>query len=459
MSFDSRNRYRESSVKVLCVKKGEVIQKVREEYKGSPPKCWSDAISRALKKLNEKNIRAIGLSSQVGTYLVNEKDVISWNDPVGRAETEKIKSIFTQSEFEAEISMPHPDIISYPIPRIMYIKENFSDIKSICQPKDYICKMLTGRYVSDIYSWRGLANLNEAKYSEKFLDFLDIESNILPKLIQLDDTVGKVTKNAAEFFGIPEGITVVAGLNDFYASLLGMGVSSTGDMFDITGTSEHLGIIFGSVYSDTKMVSSPYIKNNVLYGVTASSGASLDMAIKSFNGADTEFEEYMPNENTPIFLPYLNGERAPIFDSDARGVFFGISGKTTDRDFAYAILEGVCFSLCHIKESLNTEKLPSKMIVSGGAAKNNFLNRLKADILNVNVEVPQEIDTSALGAAVTAVAYVEKKSLSEAAKDLYKTKKVFSPKPNEVYKKRFDIYKKIYVNTINLFKDFKEVHK
>lgn len=447
-----------SSVKVLFADENGIRKVVRKPYEGEPPQCWKNALKEALSEGDASEISEIGLSSQVGTYVVNDKDVIPWNCGVGGCETRQIKEMFSAEKFIEEISMPHPDIVSYPIPRLMYIKNNYEKISSVCQLKDYICEFLTGNYVSDIYSWRGLANLEKGIYSNEFLKFLGISENVLPRLLKPTDCGGKINGEASEYLGIPEGIPVAVGLNDFYSSLLGMGIKSEGDMFDITGTSEHLGIITKTVKKDTKLVSSPYVAGNVLYGVTASSGAAQDMAINRFCGGEYSFEGYEPNENTPIFLPYQCGERAPIFDADARGVFFGITGNTKEIDFAYSVFEGVVFSLKNISEYFDEDITGKRVVFSGGAAKNDFLNQLKADVLKVKIEVPKELDTSALGAVASAVAMKNNISIEAAGEKFCRTFKTFLPRKGKNFEKRFEIYKKLYQNTKNLFKELKEVH-
>ena len=107
-----------------------------------------------LECIDWQEVTAIGLSSQVGTYVVNDEDVIGWNRGVGKDELEWWKGNYSKEQFIKEISMPHPDIISYPLTRLKYIKERFDNIKTICQPKEYILKQLTGEWVSDVYSWR-----------------------------------------------------------------------------------------------------------------------------------------------------------------------------------------------------------------------------------------------------------------------------------------------------------------
>ena len=445
-----------SSVKVLCYENGEFVKKVRVPYEQNTPENWLLAIKKALAETDTEKITEIGFSSQVGTQVINDKNVISWNEAAGKEELDIIKKRFDESCFSDEISMPHPDVISYPIPRIMYAKKHYA-VKKLCQPKDFIINFLTGNYISDIYSWRGLANIEKCEYSKTFLDFTGISAKALPRLAKPPEAAGYVTDSAAKFTGLKKGTAVYTGMNDFFASLLGMGMLKSGQLFDITGTSEHLGTLCKNTAAKTKMISSPYIKDSVIYGVTASSGISLETARKRYSNLIVP-EGFMPGKSTPIFLPYLKGERAPIFDVNARGVFFGIDADTCDCDMAYAVSEGVVFSIYHIYENLSLDFKPESMIVSGGAANNDFLNQLKANVFDIKVKVPDEKDTSAAGAVIAAIAGSEGISLCKACDSVRRTEKTYNPVFSPIYRKRFEIYKNIYKNLKTEFKNLKEVY-
>ena len=309
--------------------------------------------------------------------------------------------------------------------------------------------MLTGEYRTDKFSWRGLANIENGRYSEYFIN--EVGSPILPEIGKHTDKLGYVSGEVCALTGIPESTPVYIGLNDFFASLVGMGIGKVGDMFDITGTSEHLGVITDTLEKNTAMVSGPFITNFVHYGVTASSGASLDFAISDLGADDISLNKNFV-ENSPVFLPYLNGERAPVFDSNARGVFFGVNAECNKTNLAYSILEGVVFSIYHIYENLGSP-FSSKLTVSGGAAKSDALNYLKAEIFNIPVNILEESDTSALGALMIAAKKCGCNS------DFVKVKKTVTPdgKLRELLLKRFQIYKKLYPALKDTFKDFKEM--
>ena len=434
-----------SSVKVLQRYTDGSVRKVKANYAEISLNGWWDAICQAISELDLEETVSIGLSSQVGTYLVNDRDVISWNCEIGASEVQEIKKKYKPEIFLREISMDHPSIASYPIPRLKYITEHYDNIVSVCQPKDFICEQLTGNRVTDPYSWRGLANLETMSYSGFFLEELGIQAEKLPKMIDYTGLAGVTKEISLTGKVLPAGIPVYVGLNDYYAALLGMGIQNTGDLFDISGTSEHLGIIDTKMVPGTPLVSGPYIKGNVHYGVTSSSGASIQFGLRLLKDGTFDLEEIRKSD-PPIFLPYMKGERAPIWDPDARGVFFGVGENCTQEELAYAVFEGVVFSLYHIYETMGSPNAKT-MVISGGAAVSERLNFLKAEMFGIPARTLEENDTSAFGAALIAAVgagwYLD---LETAVEDSVKIKETIMPTGihQAWMRKRYSLYKGLY---------------
>ena len=501
-----------SSVKILLTEDARVVERASVLYEERTVDGWWAAVRKALTQLSGRDkISAIGLSSQVGTYIINQKEILHWNGPEGSTELHELLERHSQEVFIAETGMPHPALVSYPLPRLSYARKHFSPLSEVIQPKDMLIRRLCGKAVSDPYSWRGLANAGTLQYSNrllreaipesaKHLHFDDhplskagLNESILPPLSAPWSCAGRITPCVAEETGLPVGTPVYTGLNDFYAALLGMGISKPGDWFDITGTSEHLGVIFPSLPAQIDLIASPYLQGSVCYGVTASSGASLDFGRKIFrkeiitsenqkNGTPVmqgfqtpgmhEFgdpaiqifehlDKYLAE--APVFLPYLNGERAPIFDPSAKGAFYGITGRCTKEHMAYSVLEGVAFSVYHIYEHLlnNTASDPeySKALaaqpvvrISGGAGTNPLLTYLKAELLQKTFSVVSEPDASALGAVFVAMKGEGAIGSLEETGQLVSVAKEIRPdgRLRADLLKRFQLYKDFYAAVKNL---------
>ncbi len=398
-----------SAVKVLKrYDDGETL-KAREPYSSPLPGGWWDAACRALCRVGLGDVRAIGLASQVGTYVVDGERVIGWNAPAGSEELEGVLGLLDGPEWDGEIAMRHPRIVSYPLPRLRYIQRRWPEAREVCQPKDWLLRRLTGEYATDPWSWRGLCNPPEGGYSQRLLGLAGIDPALLPPVIPATAPAGRTRPVVCGAGEIPGGIPVYTGMNDFFASLLGMGMGE-GVIFDITGTSEHLGVIEGEYRPDGQMVNGPWLRGFAHYGVTASSGPSLafggrldEAVFRCPDGkAAGKLLDDMRRKKPPVFLPYLDGERAPVWNADARGVCFGLSSDCDARDLAYAAMEGVCFSLLHVYEALGSPPAAG-MRISGGASVNPLLNLMKAELFGLPAETVAEADTSALGAAMAAM--------------------------------------------------------
>ena len=233
-----------------------------------------------------------------------------------------------------------------------------------------------------------------------------------------------------------------------------MGICNAGDAFDLSGTSEHVGYISDTL-NPSGCVSGPYFNGFCTYGGTKSSGASCNFAIENF-GLDAVDVKASLQKDTPIFLPYLNGERAPIFDENARGVYFGIGESTDKARLAYSALEGVAFSLYDIWTRMELPA-PTRMICGGGSAVNPTMNALRASIFGCEIRTVRENDTSALGACMIAMTgdgvYPD---IRDAIRDCVEYTSSTAPDLtlSKVLKDRFEIYRELYVNLKDTFRKF-----
>lgn len=446
-----------SSVKVLRINNNRVLQQEKEKYQEISPVGWWNALLVALRKLGSlENIEAIALSSQVGTYIIDTADgrqeVILWSDAAGTEELEAVRRMYSREQFIDNIRMDHPDLVSYPIPRFLYIRKNYPKAIAVCQLKDYICEKLTGERVTDEWSWRGLADTNTDCYSDFFIK--EINPPSLPPMRPIQDKngipkmCGMVSRKVASETGLPVGTKVFCGMNDFFCGLLGMGILNGGDYFDITGTSEHFGCISEKQLSNSKLIVGPYLNGYVHYGVTASSGASIDFGRRVFYQAEQNDWRGLLSESTPIFLPYIEGERAPIFDPDTTGVYFGIKPGTTKADMSYSVYEGVAFSIYHIFETMKVMTTPKYIVTGGGASVNKGLNQLKSDLFGCKIKSLREKETSALGAAMIAWSGCNGCRADKAIERFCVTEDEYIPTSDKNYQSkllnRFSIYKKLY---------------
>lgn len=445
-----------SSLKALAVTKDGEYVNAKKRYEKEGVEGWKIALKGALSELlcniSADDIEAVGFSSQVGTYVTDSGEVIGWNSSAGKEELDEIKEKISQDEFLKEIDMTHPDIISYPLPRLCYIKKNYPDCKRVVMPKELLIKELTGELVTDTFSQRGIANTKSGEYSEALLDKLGLDFELAP-IKKPTDLAGYVTEKAENEYGLKKGTKVYLGCNDFFAGLIGMGIAESDKVFDLSGTSEHIGKISDALEIGD-FVSGRYFEGYIAYGGTKASGVSSTFAIDNF-GLDGLSADLVL-KNPPIFLPYLKGERAPIYDENAKGVFFGITDKTDKKLMAYSVLEGIVFSLYDIAQSLSVEKA-KELICGGGSANDMVMAKIKAELFNCDIVGVLNNETSALGAAMLAgVGAGEFKNLKQAAEAIVKYKTITEPDGSlrEILLKRFAIYKSLYANLKQTFVDF-----
>jgi xylulokinase len=253
--------------------------------------------------------------------------------------------------------------------------------------------------------------------------FTWIDASQLPRIA----VWSQVDREGAALTGLREGMPVAVGCNDFYAALLGAGIEKPGQCFDITGTSEHFGVTLPAVVP-THLISSPFPGGAVHYGVTASSGVALSWSEGLFGSGEPTVSEH-----APISLPYLRGERAPVFDENARGMFFGIDAGC-DRDaLRYSAMEGVVFSLYDIWHHLGQPQIDA-VIATGGAAASPLLNRMKASLFAVPVLADAMTSGSAAGAVRMAGGTYEGE------------RREYLPEPalGDRLRSRFEIYRQLY---------------
>lgn len=420
-----------SSMKAVCLGVGEPIILARTS-RGGAPEDMLHTLSALLKDLAARvelsSIGSLGLSGQCGSWLVEEEGAptrfVNWFAPGREEALARVCGAFSQEEFQRMIGMPHPPLTSYPVPSFLYLRAQgaIGSAGLFLQPKDYLMRALTGRALSDPGSWRGLYHAREGRYSEDLLRFAGIQADQLPEIAPC----APLSARGAALTGLMQGTPVYTGLNDFYAALLGMGARE-GDWFDVTGTSEHFGLLTRSP-ACLSQIASPFQDTTAHYGVTSSSGVSIAWARREFGPAEPEF-----NPRAPVFAPYLRGERSPMFDSSARGMFFGINEHTTQAQLRYAVYEGVAFSLRQIGEELG-EGPRSQVLCSGGSSVSAAYNRIKASVLGCPVLSQTPSCASALGAAACA------------GGQWHTGHALYAPDPAlaEILDERYSIYRRLY---------------
>jgi xylulokinase len=225
-------------------------------------------------------------------------------------------------------------------------------------------------------------------------------------------TLGGLTADAARHLGLTTGTPVVAGLNDAFASFHGARMLDPGDAIDVGGAAGGFG-----VYADRPVAvaggfttPAPMPGRYSVGAAMAATGAALDwFAGDVLHGAMpvadlvAEAAAVPPGADGLVFLPYLAGERSPLWDPNARGAFAGLTLRHTRAHMTRAILEAAALAIRHVSAPMLEAGLQvTAMRAVGGPAGSDAWNQLKADVTGFTVEVPRVREAAAVGAAIVA---------------------------------------------------------
>ncbi len=278
----------------------------------------------------------------------------------------------------------------------------------------FIGVKLTGELAVEptVISYSGLVRVKKPfAWEPKFLDIFDIDSDYVPDIIASFDKLGGLKKEIADELNLPEGIPVAIGSADTAASSFAMGIRKHGDVFQSMGTSEV------TVFCLNNPNFSPAFMNrsHVIPGLWLSNGA-MSMAGGSIKWIinnifpDIKTEQELENlaihsprgANGVIFLPYLQGERSPIFDTRASGVFFGITANTRKEDIVRAVYEGISAAMQQIYRigSSRWGVEPEHIICIGGASKSKLSLQLRSNFQNIKICTVETNNAATFGAAM-----------------------------------------------------------
>ncbi|HUT36503.1 MAG TPA: FGGY family carbohydrate kinase [Planctomycetota bacterium] len=279
-----------------------------------------------------------------------------------------------------------------------------------------ITARLTGEFCTDPtqVALSGLVDIRDPwRWDEGLCERLGVDIGRLPRVAGAAEVVGTVTRTAAEETGLRAGTPVVCGCGDVPASALGAGAADPGTVVYVAGSTDCVAAPTRAPTADRRWVNSAYIPRDLWLpiGTTTSSGVSVEWFIREVLGhagtdglrAMTELAEQAPlGAHRLLFLPYLQGERTPIWDPLARGCFFGLSATTTRADLARAVLEGTALALRQVIECLESVvgSPVDEIRAVGGGTRNALWNQIKADVLRKRLAILEFQETSSLGAAL-----------------------------------------------------------
>ncbi len=381
---------------------GEVLQLATQRHTTgaeADPKEWWDALLRLLAALDLTDIAGVGLSgfgrSQVLADAAERplRPAICFADTRAGAQAAAMGHV-ARNTWTA-MSAWHP------LARLAWVAEHepavFAATRMLLQPKDWLALQLTGQAATDRIgaAWaldakgrmRNLAPFNRA----------GVDPGLLPLLLDPWEEVGRVRSVPAL-----AGARVFIGGLDTWCATLGAGVGEA-DGYVVTGTTEVAGMLSRELLTLEGRVTLPWGEG--LFhtgGPSGAGGACLDWLAEILGLRDAAAVAAMAGTageaDLPLFLPDLDGVRAPLWQAAARGAFFGLAAQHGAAEMARAVLEGVALSNAAVLEGM----APARVVVAGGGARSDLWCQIRADVLGVDIVRATAEEPGVVGAALAA---------------------------------------------------------
>jgi gluconokinase len=467
------------SVKAVALNNtGAVIHTFQTHYPSSTGNASEQDVNRvfeAFKNCLNEIIKAQGSSPQavclsaamhsvlaVDEYGKPLMDAMLWSDTQSSDIAERLRhSEEGKALYKATGTPLHA---MSPLCKIRWLKECkpdlFSNAHKFISVKEFIWHQLFGEYVIDysIASATGLFNIHSLQWHEEALAFAGIGSERLSAPVATTYKKAGIDSSVAGEVGIHADTVFFIGASDGCLANLGSGCVDASTAAITIGTSAAVRITSPTPIVDEEKMIFNYLLDEhtfVCGGATNNGGNVLEWTVekfasqnkdeKEFDDAFREIETVPAGSSALIFLPYLHGERAPVWDEKSCGVFFGVRAFHDQASFMRAAVEGICFSLFDVLSSLESASLPVEEIkLSGGAAKAKVFVQILADVTGKKIRTQDAGDASAIGAAYLALKQVKAAKnysfLPQAASEITQPVKGNA----NVYKKLVAVYKELY---------------
>ena len=458
-------------------------------YHEQDPEIFFNAVMSTLQEVVEKNkhhqLTGVSFSSAMhGLMAVDKKgkpitNIITWADLRSKEQAQRLKDSEVGTRIYQHTGTPiHP---MSPLCKLMWMKENdpvtFKSAFKFISIKEFIFFKLFGEYLIDhsIASATGLFDIYSLTWYHESLVVSGIHAGQLSKPVSTTYIINSLKKEHVGFLGIDPGTRFIIGASDGCLANLGTNAVETGDTAITIGTSGAVRMIsdqpqydskqriFNYLLTETKYVSGGAINNGVVL-LKWYAEHFLDYPFTNMDGFDWYMRKALSapaGSSGLIFLPYVMGERAPVWDADAKGVFFGIHSKHTQAHFMRAIIEGISFALFQVTKSLEETVGPvTNIYASGGFIHSKEWLQILADVIGMKIHITNATDASALGAAIlgfTAIGVLN--NLSD-AKSFISVQETFFPNDEQhrIYMGNYTVYASLYFKLKEEFLKLETLH-
>ena len=391
------------------------------------PADWWAAVCTTNRRLlagagiDPRSVAAVGFSGMMmGCLPVDEqgqplRSCIIWADQ--RAQVEAAQMAALCGGEEVYLRCGQRSSPAYCAPKILWVRthqpEIFARTHKFLVPKDFVVHQLTGVFATDYSDASGtlLFDLRTRRWHAPFLQKLGLDEALLPAIFPSTAVVGEVTAAAAAATGLAVGTPVVIGGGDGSTAGIGAGVVDPGSAYCVIGTSAWISISALAPMPDpqqrTMTFHHVHPERYAPMGVQQLAGGARAWAWQALAGdvdLDGAAAAVAPGAGGLLFLPYLMGERSPLWNPLARGSFIGLTINHGKPEMARAVLEGVAFGLCQILDALREQSpsIPAVRLIGGGS-KSEVWPQILADIFGLPVHpLALKGDANSWGAAMAA---------------------------------------------------------
>lgn len=411
---------------------------------------------------NAQNI-GISFSSAMHSLLAIDENgkpltpLIIWADNRASSITKELKTTDLGIEIYHRTGIPiHPYSV---LSKLLWLKENepkiFEKAYKFIGIKEYIWSKLFGKYEIDmsLASGTGMFNIHTQTWDELALKTIGINETKLSEIVPINQKIEfrSPTSNLEPRNSKIKTFNFCIGAGDGPLANVGSGAMEAGKMALTIGTSGAVRICSKEAFTDPQMRSFDFVfdeNTHIIGGATNNGAVVLQWLKEDILKTDVSTEKLIEEASkTPIgaegliFLPYILGERAPIYQPEAQGVFFGLNKNHTQAHFVRAVLEGIILNLYSIGKILMQKEPIEEILVSGGFAQSKIWLQILADIFQKKVVISETIESSAWGAVLVMKGWENNAKLTENTK-----KEVVLPNiSNKVlYQELHDRFENIY---------------
>lgn len=377
---------------------------------------WVTLVSRAISAvcdgLDPGRISGVGLTSQVNTHVFVDAagrpllPAMTWQDGRAGAEAAELDALITPAQKTLWWGAPMLIDASHPLARMLWVQRHHPDIWNktahVLLPKDYCLMHLTGALATDPLSNFGLVDGGQG-WIDELLGLVPGAQDKVAPLLAPTACMGAMRNDALR------GRPVVCGTMDAWAGLLGCGGARQGAQVYLSGTSEILGVSSRHVTPTPGVVVFPEQAGIRLHAAPTQSGGEAALWFAGVSGQSVEalsalVEGTKRSQATPLFLPQLEGERAPLWDTTLRGAFLGLSRSTTPAAMARAVFEGVALSARHAMGPLRASAGvgADTILCGGGGFRSAVWTQIRTDVLGVPLQPIAAREPGVMGVAMLA---------------------------------------------------------